>query len=269
MDHTDWRAIGIERKSMFNQNTKDDINYFITECNKLIDELKTFRTSMFVNMPPYSLFSADLGEFISNNPSLPKTEADEIKLNLSLKHYSVNRISIENIKKCLESILRKLPTQQLATHSSNSQFMQSESINSSNVFIVHGHDDYMKVSVSNFVRKVGLNPVILHERPDGGRTIIEKFQDNSDVAYAIVLYSPDDEMKSGKMRARQNVMLEHGFFISKLGRNRVVGLVREADNIEYPSDLQGILYKPFDANWELAVAKEMQHSGLDIDLNKI
>lgn len=138
-----------------------------------------------------------------------------------------------------------------------------------NVFIVHGHDDLMKISVSNFVRKIDFNPIILHEQPDGGRTIIEKFHDYSDVAYAIILYSPDDEMKTGKKRARQNVVFEHGFFISALGRGRVVGLVKESDEMEIPSDLAGVLYKPFNDNWAFAVAKEMNHCGLNVDLNKI
>lgn len=156
-----------------------------------------------------------------------------------------------------------------ANNSIQDSYDKSIDISSSNVFIVHGHDDFMKVAVANFVRKIGLTPIILHEQPDGGRTIVEKFHDYSDVAYAIILYSPDDEMKSGKKRARQNVVLEHGFFISKLGRERVVGLVKEAENIEIPSDLNGVLYKPFNDTWEFAVAKEMKHCGLNVDLNAI
>ena len=153
--------------------------------------------------------------------------------------------------------------------SSNVINAQNFDVNSKSIFIVHGHDEHMKMAASNFVRKIGFNPIILHEQPDGGNTIIEKFQEYSDVAFAIILYSPDDEMKNDKKRARQNVVFEHGFFIGKFGRNRVVALMKDADDIEKPSDLQGVLYKPFDTNWELAVAKEMKHSGLDIDLNKL
>ena len=158
---------------------------------------------------------------------------------------------------------------ELAENALQEEMGQSKSIDSKNIFIVHGHDDLMKVYVANFVRKIGLSPIILHEQPDGGRTIIEKFHDYSDVAFAIILYSPDDEMKSGKKRARQNVVLEHGFFISKLGRDRVVGLVKSPDEVEIPSDLNGVLYKPFNETWEFAVAKEMNHCGLDVDLNMI
>ena len=70
-------------------------------------------------------------------------------------------------------------------------------------------------------------------------------------------------------RARQNVIFEHGYFIGKLGRNRVVAL--HQGNVELPSDLEGVLYISFDTGdgWQLNLAKEMKHVGIDIDLNKI
>jgi predicted nucleotide-binding protein len=34
-----------------------------------------------------------------------------------------------------------------------------------------------KVSLANFLRKIGLNPIILHEQPNKGMTIIEKFEE--------------------------------------------------------------------------------------------
>lgn len=70
-------------------------------------------------------------------------------------------------------------------------------------------------------------------------------------------------------RARQNVVLEHGYFIGKLGRERVLALHR--DKVELPSDLQGILYTPFDSNdsWMFTLAKEMKVVGYNIDMNKV
>ena len=65
--------------------------------------------------------------------------------------------------------------------------------NSRNVFVVHGHDEGMKSSVARFLEKLDLQPIILHEQPNGGKTIIEKFEANADVAFAVVLISPDDE----------------------------------------------------------------------------
>ena len=191
----------------------------------------------------------------------------------------INEIITDSIKECDTDIYVVQKENNLHAYrkeadmvnelSNNPKINQNYGINSKNIFIVHGHDDLMKMSVSNFIRKIGFNPIILHEQPNGGKTIIEKFQDYSDVAFAIILYSLDDEMKTGKMRARQNVIFEHGFFIGKLGRNRAVGLVKEVHNIELPSDLHGVVYIPFNNNWELDIAKEMKYSGLEIDLNKI
>jgi hypothetical protein len=82
------------------------------------------------------------------------------------------------------------------------------------VFLVHGHDDGTKETVARFLSKIGLEPVILHEQPNKGRTIIEKFQDYSDVSYAIVLLTPDDigaafkKKETLSPRARQNVVFE-------------------------------------------------------------
>lgn len=91
---------------------------------------------------------------------------------------------------------------------------------SDRVFIVHGHDEGMRESVARVLTKLSLEPVILHEQPDQGRTIIEKFYDYSDVGFAVVLLSPDDRgyldsdgPDAASSRARQNVILEWGFFL--------------------------------------------------------
>lgn len=149
-------------------------------------------------------------------------------------------------------------------------------VNNNKVFIVHGHDDAIKYDVSNFLRKVGLEPIILHEQANQGKTIIEKIEKEcADVGYGIVLYTPCDKGGTAEMspndmqyRARQNVVFEHGYLIGKLGRKKVCALV-EGD-IEKPSDIDGVLYIPYQAGmWELAVGKELRSAGYDIDLNKL
>ena len=58
--------------------------------------------------------------------------------------------------------------------------------NNTQIFIVHGHDEAMKQSVARTIENLELEPVILHERPDKGRTIIKKFEDYADVSFAVV-----------------------------------------------------------------------------------
>lgn len=143
------------------------------------------------------------------------------------------------------------------------------------VFIVHGHDEAAKMTVARFVERLGLRPVILQEESSAGRTIIEKFEDSSNVNFAIVLLTPDDlgatrAMASANLqsRARQNVIFELGYFIGKLGRNRVCALFKEG--VELPSDYQGVVYLEMDQSggWKVALAREMKAAGLYLDLNK-
>lgn len=118
-------------------------------------------------------------------------------------------------------------------------------------FIVHGHDDKTKFEVKNYLQNVlGLpEPIILHEAPSLGRTIIEKFEDLADTTDTVfVLLTPDDLLASPtsgdveKRRARQNVIFELGFFLGAIGRlsGRVFLLYKGP--LELPSDLSGVVY---------------------------
>ncbi len=143
------------------------------------------------------------------------------------------------------------------------------------IFIVHGHDEEARENVSRFIEKLGLQAVILHELPNAGRTIIEKFEDYSDVGFAVVLLTSDDIGASRgdpnvlRPRARQNVILELGYFLGKLGRERVCALFK--GDIDIPSDYEGILYVKMDTSnaWTLALARELRHAGIDFDANKV
>jgi len=133
--------------------------------------------------------------------------------------------------------------------------------------------------VARFIEHCGITPVILHEETDQGRTIIEKFEQNADVDFAVVLLTPDDvgcaradfgdNKDALQPRARQNVILELGFFIGKLGRNHVCALRR--GEVELPSDFSGVIYTPYDGadeGWKIKLVREMKAAGLPIDLNK-
>ena len=143
------------------------------------------------------------------------------------------------------------------------------------VFVVHGHDEEMKQAVARVLSQLGLKPVILHEQPNHGRTLIEKFERNADVGFAVVLLSPDDmsylktaDHKSAKPRARQNVILELGYFIGKLQRERVFTLKRPGE-LELPSDIAGVVYNDYDpaGHWKFLLARELAAVGYKIDAN--
>jgi predicted nucleotide-binding protein len=146
---------------------------------------------------------------------------------------------------------------------------------SKQVFIVHGHETEAKESVARFLDRLGLEPIILHEQPSSGRTVIEKFETFADVGFAVVLLTPDDigglaaDPANLKRRARQNVILELGYFLGKLSRRRVCALYRQG--VEIPSDYQGVLYIEFDAAgaWRTKVAQELVEAGFSINLESL
>lgn len=146
------------------------------------------------------------------------------------------------------------------------------STSNNNVFVVHGHDSAAKSEVARFLEKIGCNPIILEEQVDpGAKTIYEKFTENAQKAsYAIVLLTPDDiaDDVNSKKRARQNVILELGFFIGTLGSKKVC-LAKKGD-VEIPSDISGILYLNLDdGGWKLNLSKKLHAAGLNIDISKL
>lgn len=144
---------------------------------------------------------------------------------------------------------------------------------SNKVFVVHGHDSEMRETVARFLEKTGFEAVILHEQASRGRTVIEKVEAHSEVGFAVVLLSPDDLGRSQaeadlKPRARQNVLLELGYFIGKLGRERVLSLKR--GEVDIPSDFAGVVWEPFEGNgWKMTLARELEAAGHSFDWNKL
>lgn len=146
---------------------------------------------------------------------------------------------------------------------------------SNRVFLVHGHNEGAIHETARWLERFGLRVTILREEPNSGRTIIEKFIDFSDVAFAVILLTGDDRggplnapYEEQKARATQNVILELGLFLGKLGRKRVCALYQQG--VEIPSDYAGVLFVPIDPGgaWRLALARELKAAGLDIDMNQ-
>lgn len=180
---------------------------------------------------------------------------------------------VDKLDRLLE-ILALIPSSVAASDDEN--LSSGNTSQGDSVFIVHGHDDGAKQAVARMIDRLGLNPIILDEQPQAGRTIIEKFEEHAgEVGYAIVLLTPDDVgAKVGdeahmKPRARQNVIFELGFFVGKLGRERVCQLYKQ--EVEIPSDYYGVGYVELDENdgWQLRVARELRSTGLPVDLNDL
>jgi predicted nucleotide-binding protein len=157
---------------------------------------------------------------------------------------------------------------------SDSSALSNQSFESRRVFVVHGHDETAKLAVARYLEKLELEAVILGEQDDQGLTIIEKLARYSDVDYAVVLRTDDDIGASAKEaanlrpRARQNVIMELGYFLGRLGRNKVC--VLRKGEVELPSDYLGVMWTPMDENgaWRAKLAKELRSAGIPVDLNR-
>lgn len=151
---------------------------------------------------------------------------------------------------------------------------------SNEVFVVYGHDDHARTQLEAMLRRWGLEPLFLDQLPSQGQTLIEKLENHtSRVRFGVVLATPDDEGHRAShpdekvFRARQNVVLELGMLLALLGRKRVAVLLKQQENMERPSDIQGLIYIPFKDNIEkdagVLLAKEMDAQGYKITVSKL
>ena len=150
---------------------------------------------------------------------------------------------------------------------------RSKICNTNEVFIVHGHNNETKEAVARVLQLLGLEAIILNEKSNQGKTIIEKLEHYGDVGYAIILLTPCDLGKAKEEieltpRARQNVIAELGYFIGRLGRDRVSIIHR--GTTEIPSDFKGLGYISYDKeSWKYDLAKELKSAGYKIDVNNL
>lgn len=195
-------------------------------------------------------------------------------IDFSFRFFFSGRKIISNIHSCVSQLIIPFVRDYKAYIERSEVSLPVTPINpSKKVFIVHGHDDLAKESVARFIAQLGLLPVILHEQASSSKTIIEKIETYSDVGFAVVLYTPCDVgmVKGGEQqsRARQNVVFEHGYFIGKLGRERVTALVK--GQVEKPNDISGVVYIDLDDRgaWKMDLAKELKQVGYQLNTESL
>ncbi len=144
------------------------------------------------------------------------------------------------------------------------------------VFVVYGHDLGARDNLELVLRRMKLEPIVLQNLPAQGDTIIEKLEkylgEHGNVGFACVLLTPDDQGHAAgktediRYRARQNVILELGMVLARLGRSRVV--ILHKGSVELPSDIAGLIYRPFQERVEEArthLFQDLREAGYDPD----
>lgn len=239
----------------------------IQTANELLDKRVT------ADLPEFKTWHASALRFLTNEfgeDSIEVTNFKKTRFQCALFDDEQQRIWCSNGLKAtiptFEELLSDLDEDDENTPKNDSK------INNNKVFIVHGHNGELKYKTAELLRKLGIEPIILHDQPNSCRTIIEKIEDfGSEASAAIILFTPDDVGKAvsedePKSRGRQNVVFEAGYFMGLLGRNNTI-LIKSDNSIELPGDLDGIVYS--DSANEFIIAKELKSMGFDIDLNKI
>lgn len=239
----------------------------IQTANELLDKRVT------ADLPEFKTWHASALRFLTNEfgeDSIEVTNFKKTRFQCALFDDEQQRIWCSNGLKAtiptFEELLSDLDEDDENTPKNDSK------INNNKVFIVHGHNGELKYKTAELLRKLGIEPIILHDQPNSCRTIIEKTEDfGSEASAAIILFTPDDIGKAvseneTKTRGRQNVVFEAGYFMGLLGRNNTI-LIKSDNSIELPGDLDGIVYS--DSANEFMIAKELKSMGFDIDLNKI
>jgi predicted nucleotide-binding protein len=188
--------------------------------------------------------------------------------------YDTGRISFQGKK---QDTVKGLFGAILPTPVTNGPMAQPQANRS--VLVVYGHEIDARNELEAMLRRWGLNALILDQLTSGGQTIIEKLESvRQQASFAVVLATPDDQGHRSNhpeelaYRARQNVVLELGMMLSVLGRDRVAILMKDQVAMERPSDIQGLIYIPFQdkvSECALQLAKEINAKDIAIDLSKV
>lgn len=200
--------------------------------------------------------------------AIPRSESQELHEKM-----------LNALKPLLRSFADQLEIFEGAGQSLRTQQTKKDPILSKKIFIVHGHAEQPKLELARILTQLKFEAIILHEQPSQGLTLIEKLEKyGTDVGYAFVLLTPDDvgaessilkskDIDKSKLqhRARQNVVFEFGRFVGLLGRSRVCCL--HAGEIEPPSDIDGLVYLPFNHSVneiQIDIMRELKAAGYEI-----
>jgi predicted nucleotide-binding protein len=151
------------------------------------------------------------------------------------------------------------------------------------VFLVHGHDDQALAEIEGHLHALSVDAIVLARQSESAQSLFQKFLSIAGQAgFAIVLLSADDRGASRlqydepgvadralQYRARQNVILELGFFYGHLGFERVFVVAAKPPtkfpNFERPSDLDGVVFESMtDPGWKVKLARRLRQAGFAV-----
>lgn len=243
---------------------RETLQYIIDEIDVLINNKVTSSD------PKFAAWKVKIERYLINKYGENSYEIKEFnKLHFCLVAMTFETSHNDYVEACRADLLTAKEILSIYLNDTETHY-ETESSNTMSdfgkVFIVHGHDEALKQKVARIIERQGIEVIILNEKPNKGKTIIEKIESYSDVNAAICLFTPDDICSDGTKRPRQNVVFEAGYFMGKIGREKVICIAN--DEFEILSDLQGVIYVNTN-NWEIDILKELRAIGYNVDLNKL
>lgn len=235
------------------------------------------RTIPIEHIERLRIFSSEISGVVLKEQQASKRRAEDRASSVVMIGFYSNDLESAILKQ--KEITEELVTYAKGTKKEISNLSEkTKKITPSKVFIVHGHDDALINEVKAFLSAQRIEPIVLREQHDASLTIIEKLErytKDPSIGFGIVLYTPDDEGKAVgeseyKLRARQNVVFEHGLLIGLYTREKVICLVKKEGHIEMPGDVNGVVYTDHGyKDWRMSVAHMLSDAGYDINYRKI
>jgi hypothetical protein len=133
-------------------------------------------------------------------------------------------------------------------------------VRSNQIFLVYDHDNPMTSDVTATLKKLELEPVILNSP----QALTGKTADHPHVSFAVVLLTADQ----AKPRPTQNIILELGILLGRLGNQNVAAIHPPKQGFELPDD-PNILWIEYTTGWNLKLVKELKAANFDVDANKL
>lgn len=258
-------------------NLEDVINKYAEPYQVGKPILINGRTIPIEHIERLRIFSSEISGVVLKEQQANKRRAEDQASSVVVIGFYSNDLESAILKQ--KEITEELVTYAKGTKKEISNLSEkTKKITPSKVFIVHGHDDALINEVKAFLSAQRIEPIVLREQHDASLTIIEKLErytKDPSIGFGIVLYTPDDEGKAVgeseyKLRARQNVVFEHGLLIGLYTREKVICLVKKEGHIEMPGDVNGVVYTDHGyKDWRMSVAHMLSDAGYDINYRKI
>ena len=113
----------------------------------------------------------------------------------------------------------------------------------------------------------------MQDKKNKAKPVAQFFTENPGIAFAIAILSADDWLypKNGKpkdavLHADPTVIFHLGFWIGRLGRNRVFALYYDQRRFRWPTEHFDVIYTPLDKNgiWKKELVSRLRASGIPL-----